>query len=84
MPPAAASVSTPHPALEQLASEIRARHRSHLRELRLEATDAGVVLHGLARSFYGKQIAFHEVIGGGNFRVAGNLIRVQPPAADHN
>lgn len=46
----------------ELAADIRERHRSLLRDLRLEVVDNGVVLHGHAYSFYGKQVALHEVL----------------------
>jgi hypothetical protein len=49
-------------AATHLASDIRERHRSLLRDLRIEVVAGGVVLHGRANTFYGKQIAQHEVM----------------------
>jgi hypothetical protein len=54
--PAAGRVPT-----NDLAAEIRARHRGLLRELRIEAVEGGVALFGRAYTFYGKQVALHEV-----------------------
>jgi hypothetical protein len=48
-------------AVRDLASEIRARHRGLLRELRIEVVAGGVALYGRARTFYGRQVALHEV-----------------------
>jgi hypothetical protein len=45
-----------------LASDIRQRHRSLLHDLRIEVVAGGVVLHGRAATFYGKQVAQHEVM----------------------
>lgn len=84
MSTAAENAGTTQSALEQLASTIRLRHRSHLRELTLVSTDDGIVLHGLALSFYGKQVAFHEAVNTGNLRVIGNQIRVQNRSAAAN
>ena len=49
-------------AASHLASDIRERHRSLLRDLRIEVVAGGVVLHGRANTFYGKQVAQHEVM----------------------
>lgn len=64
--------------LAQLAAQIRNRHRSHLRDFRIEAVWGGVILYGRASSFYGKQIAFHEVCSDGRFAVVANQIEVLP------
>jgi hypothetical protein len=45
-----------------LESDIRERHRSLLRDLRIEVVAGGVVLHGHADTFYGKQVAQQEVM----------------------
>ena len=52
----------PAAAESELAADIRSRHRSLLRELRIDVVEGGVILHGHAYSFYGKQIAQHEVL----------------------
>lgn len=49
-------------AAAELAADIRWRHRNLLRELRIEVAEGGVILHGRAYSFYGKQVAQHEVL----------------------
>jgi hypothetical protein len=63
-------------AVIELASEIRARHRDVLRELRIEVVPGGVVLRGRARTFYGKQVALHEVRRRCEFAVVANHITV--------
>ena len=65
-------------ALNKLATEIRNRHRSHLREFRIELVEGGVILIGRSITFYGKQIAFHEVCSGCKCAVVANQIEVQP------
>lgn len=45
----------------ELAADIRQRNRGLVRDLRLEVAESGVILHGSAYSFYGKQVAQHEV-----------------------
>ena len=59
-----------------LAAAIHRRFRSLIGELRIEVVEGGVVLHGLAYSFYGKQIALHEVRQHGAFVVLANRITV--------
>ncbi len=73
--PQAASETT----LGRLAAEIRNNHRGHLRELRIEAACGGVVLHGRAGTFYGKQLALHEVLRRGGVVVVANRITVESP-----
>jgi hypothetical protein len=63
-------------ALAQLAADIRNGHRGHLRELRIEVVDGGVVLRGRAGTFYGKQVALHEVRRRCEFAVLANHITV--------
>ncbi|MCE9562845.1 MAG: hypothetical protein K8U57_12440 [Planctomycetes bacterium] len=64
-------------ALNRLATEIRNRHRSHLREFRIEKVDGGIILIGRSVTFYGKQIAFHEVCARCKWSVKANQIEVQ-------
>lgn len=66
-------------AAQRLAELILRRHRGHLRELRLRFVAGGVVLHGVATSPWGKQVALHEVVRGSSFPVVANLIEVQTP-----
>ncbi|MBA4190526.1 MAG: hypothetical protein C0467_21275 [Planctomycetaceae bacterium] len=68
---------SPEQALNQLATEIRNRHRNHLQELQIVVVPGGVILCGIARTFYGKQIAFHEVSVSCKFVVMCNQIEVQ-------
>ena len=66
--PAAGAVPTATPEraddwdMSHLASDVRERHRSLLRVLRIEVVAGGVVLHGHANTFYGKQVAQQEVM----------------------
>jgi hypothetical protein len=71
--PAAAPVP---PTTRELAADISRRHRGLLRELWIEVGEAGAVLHGRAYSFYGKQLALHEVRRRGGVVVVANRIAV--------
>jgi len=62
--------------LRELAADIRTRHRALLRELRIEKVHGGVALHGFAYSFYGKQIAQHEILRRGDLTIVANSIVV--------
>jgi hypothetical protein len=63
--------------LQQFAIEVRNRHRDYLRELQIEVVKGGVILYGRAITFYGKQIAFHEVSHRSRLPVIANRIQVQ-------
>jgi hypothetical protein len=63
--------------LDELVAVIRHRHRAHLRELRIDATDGGLILSGRARSYYGKQMAQEEVLQRGLAIVANELTVAQ-------
>jgi hypothetical protein len=67
-------------AFQELAAEVRNAHRSHLRELRLEVVLGGVILRGLATSYYGKQLALHEVRRRCSLLVVANRIEVEETA----
>lgn len=67
--------------LVRLAAEIQTRHRSHLREFRIEVVEGGIILFGRSVTFYGKQIAFHEVCEGCECPVLANQIEVQAERA---
>jgi hypothetical protein len=73
VPPASALEET----TARVAEDIVKQHRSHLRDLEILLTRRGVILHGLARSYYGKQLAFHEVSRRLGMRVIANHIVVQ-------
>ena len=61
----------------ELVADIRLRHRALLREFWIEVGDAGAVLHGRASSFYGKQVALHEVRRHAEVVVVANRIMVE-------
>jgi hypothetical protein len=63
--------------MQQLAIEVQNRHRDCLRELQIEAVEGEVILYGRAITFYGKQIAFHEVSHRSRLPVIANRIQVQ-------
>jgi len=46
---------------DAVAERIRNQNRSHISELRIEPCEGGLIVHGRTATFYGKQIAFHEV-----------------------
>lgn len=75
---ATGSASGLEAAVRRVAAEILAGHRGHLRELRIEVVADGVTIHGRAISFYGKQIAFHEVTRRVGQLVLANEIEVRP------
>jgi hypothetical protein len=62
--------------LNELAADIRRRHRVLLRDFHIEEVSGGVALHGHAYSFYGKQIAQHEILRRGDLAVVVNSIVV--------
>lgn len=64
-------------ATARVAEDIVKQHRSHLRDLEILVTRRGIILHGLARSYYGKQLAFHEVSRRLGMRVIANHIAVE-------
>lgn len=72
-PPAAA----PRCDFEQLVAEILSRYRSDLQTLTIEVVGTGVVLRGVAFSYYGKQMALHEVRRSCEHPVVGNFIEVR-------
>jgi hypothetical protein len=67
-------------AVRQAEADILAGHRDHLRELQIEVVEGGVIIRGRAVSFYGKQIAFHEVMRRIGSVVLANELEVQPLA----
>jgi hypothetical protein len=66
---------------QQVANDIRDRHRDVLRELRLEYVEGGLILRGVAVAYYGKQVAFHEVKRRCGLTVLANqiVVRDRPP-----
>ena len=63
--------------LGELATEIRNCHRSHLRELWFDVVQRNVVIRGVARSYYGKQLALHEIRRRCRLLVTANQIEVE-------
>lgn len=76
MPPVTTRPVAPE-VIGRVAADVRGRHRAHIRTLHIEITADGLRLRGSARSFYGKQIAFHEVSRRCG-PVLANEIEVQP------
>ena len=66
--------------LGELAAEIHNCHRSHLRELRFDVVRRCVVIRGVARSYYGKQLALHEIRQRCRLLVTANQIEVEEVA----
>ncbi|MCS6866159.1 MAG: hypothetical protein RMJ56_04505 [Gemmataceae bacterium] len=60
-----------------LVAEILNRYRSDLQTLTIEAVEAGLILRGVAFSYYGKQMALHEVSRWCDQPVVGNFIEVR-------
>jgi hypothetical protein len=73
------SASGPEAVVRRAAADVLARYRGHLHELRIEVVEGGVIIRGRAVSFYGKQIAFHEVIRRVGQVVLANEVEVQLP-----
>jgi hypothetical protein len=73
--------SSPLPGLKQcfrkIAHQILRHYRTHLRELEICYTDRGLIIRGSARCYYGKQLAFHEVMRRTGMRVVANDIVVE-------
>lgn len=64
-------------ALRRIAADILRTQRCHLHELEIVEAPRGLVLHGRARSYYGKQIAYHEVSRRSGMRILANRIVVE-------
>jgi hypothetical protein len=62
--------------IDRLAAETRARLRGRVTGLRIEVRDGGVVLRGIAGSFYAKQLAQHAVMTGTDLPIVRNEIEV--------
>jgi hypothetical protein len=58
----AAVIDDPADSIGSIESAVRSLHRSHLRDLSIERTPAGLILHGRATSYFGKQMAQEEVL----------------------
>jgi hypothetical protein len=62
--------------IDRLAADTAERLRGRLSGLRLELRGGGVVLRGVARSFYAKQLAQHAVMKGTDLPIVCNEIEV--------
>jgi hypothetical protein len=71
----------PH-GLDGLAEIVRRRLAGRIRDLRLVLRENGIVLQGRACSYYGKQLAQHEVLRVVNAARLVNEIEVSPIASD--
>jgi len=71
----------PKRTLQQLATEVRNAHRDVIRELRLDYVEGGLILRGVATSYFGKQFAFHEVKRRCRLKVLANQIVVRDTVA---
>lgn len=69
------SAETTDPVVD-LEGTIRSLHRGLLRDLILELTPNGIILHGFATSFYGKQMAQEEILRTGSWPIVENRIVV--------
>ena len=70
----------PH-ELDGLAELVRRRLAGRVRDLRLVLRENGIVLQGRACSYYGKQLAQHEVLRVANAAQLVNEIEVSPFAS---
>jgi hypothetical protein len=74
IPPGAINGSDPIGELKCLAAAVFTRYRSQLRELSIEVIAGGVILRGRSATFYGKQLAQHEVLRRGLVVVANDIV----------
>lgn len=68
----------PAAAMGELAADIWRRHRNAIRELRVDVVEDGLVLSGVAYSFYGKQVCQHEVLRRTKLALRANRMVVDP------
>lgn len=68
----------PETAAQQVAADVLAAHRCHLSELSIKSVEGGIIICGQAFSYYGKQIAFHEVRRRSRQAVVANEVQVLP------
>jgi hypothetical protein len=67
-------------AAAEIAAGVLRRHRNVLRELRVEVIEGRAILSGVAHSYYGKQLAQHEVLRRTDLVLLANRIVVRGPA----
>lgn len=59
-------------------AQLRAQLAGRVVGLRLVIQDSGVVLHGIARTYYAKQLAQHAVMQAVGLPIRANKIEVRP------
>lgn len=64
-------------ALADLEAAVRSLLQNQVRRFRIALAAGGVVLHGLARTYYAKQLAQHAVMKATAVPIVGNHICVQ-------
>jgi hypothetical protein len=62
--------------LRVLENRLQVQLGGRIRDLRLHDSSAGVVLRGIAHSYYAKQLAQHAVMQATNLPIEANLIEV--------
>jgi hypothetical protein len=62
--------------VHELEDHLRTELRSFVRDLSIEVTSGGLILHGSAYTFYGKQLAQQEVMRRTHLRVLTNRVTV--------
>ena len=72
----------PRLAVCEIVAEIWGKHRDKIHELWIDVVEGGVIIHGHAHSFHGKQVAQHEVLNRTNLVLLANKMTVwERPAA---
>ncbi len=66
----------PRSAIPRLESLVRTRSFGRVRDLRLELSGEGLILHGRATSYYVKQLAQQAVLEAGSLSLLANEIEV--------
>ena len=66
----------PHDEIDNLEIRLQCRLNGRVRNFRLVLHDRGIVLRGLARTYYGKQLAQHAVMEALDLPIVANEIEV--------
>jgi hypothetical protein len=74
--PDEAAPTDPADSLGVIEAAVRSRYRSYLRDLTIERTPEGLILHGRATSYFGKQMAQEEILREGTWPIVSNRIVV--------
>jgi hypothetical protein len=62
--------------IDRLAARVRHQLSGRLRDFRIEASDAGLVLRGRAPTYHARQLAQHAVMGATDLPILQNEIEV--------